>query len=124
MPIKKIYNRYKKATNMTSKQLFNWSKNPISQTASQQPKEESKEAKKERRILLNSYVPKNQIDTFKKFNTAQIRNIILLRTPLKDWDSFLETQAKKALSYLARAKKGKGVINRRALKNWGFDRSK
>jgi len=124
MPKKEIYNKYKTATNMTYSQLLRWSKNPISQTASQQPNEESKEASKERARLLRNYVPNKLKPLYKTFNTAQIRNLVLLKTSFKDWDAFLEVQAKKAISYLARAKKGKGIINKRALKNWGFDRDK
>jgi hypothetical protein len=118
------YSKYKKITNMTYSQLLNWAKNPISQTASQQPNEESEKAKSERRNLLRNYVDKNKKSLFKSFNTAQIRNLVLQKTPKKDWDNFLVDQANKAISYLSRAKKIKGTINKRALKNWAFDRNK
>lgn len=119
MPKQEIYNDYKKATNMTYSELLLWSSNPLSQTASVRPSKESAEAKKERRKLKN-YLPDNIREESRNFNTAQIRNLVLLKIPFRDWDIFLEIQAKKAISYLARAKKGKGTINRRALMNWAF----
>lgn len=118
-----IFKEYTKSTNMGFKELLDWSRNPLSQTASQRPSEESAEASRERRKLKNYLSPKLR-DESRNFNTAQIRNMVLLRTPKPRWDKFLVDQAKKANSYLARAKKMRGTINRRALKNWAFDRSK
>ena len=51
MTKKQIYNKYKKATNMSYSELLTWSINPISQTASVKPSKESEEAKLERRKL-------------------------------------------------------------------------
>ena len=121
MPKKEIIDTYKKATNMTYSELLKWSRNPLSQTASLKPFEESLEAQRERRKLKN-YLPKEIREESRNFNTAQIRNLVLLKTPFKDWNLFLEIQSKKAISYLARAKKGKGTKNRRALMNWAFRR--
>jgi len=61
------------------------------------------------------------------------RNIKLSCTPLKNWDKELLQEAKKAYSYLKRAKKIKGnnkvkgcnlTKNQIALKNWAFDPTK
>jgi hypothetical protein len=106
---------------MTPSQLLDWSRNPLSQTASVRPKEESMQARYERRKLKN-YLPKKIRDESRNFNTAQIRNFVLLSTPKSKWDSFLQSQAKKSISYLKRAKTIKGMIARRALMNWGYKR--
>lgn len=119
----KVYSDYKKATNMSYSELLKWSKNPLSKTASLRPSQESKEAKMERRKLL-TYADPNLREILGDFNTANIRNLILLKVPRARWDTFLISQGKKAISYLARAKKIKGTKNRRALKNWAFDRNK
>ena len=122
--LNKYYKQYEKETNMSYSELLNWSKKNISKTASVKPSEESTQARKERKRLLEDYVPKNKKSLFKSFNTAQIRNLVLQSTPKSKWDDFLISQAKKAVSYLSRAKAMKGKINKRALKNWAFDRDK
>lgn len=116
----KIYAKYKKVTNMTYSKLLKWCRNPLSQTVSVKKKFDSVEARAERRKLL-LYMPFNKRQELKQFNTAQIRNLVLLFTPKSRWDEFLLRQANKAISYLARAKKIKGIINSRALKNWAYD---
>ena len=119
----KTYKTYKKTTNMTYPQLLKWSKNPISKTASIKPKNDSMDARYER-IKLKVYLSPEVREESNKFNTAQIRNLVLLKTPVSNWDDFLQSQAKKSISYLSRAKTLKGKINNRALKNWGFDITK
>lgn len=122
----KIYNNYKKNINMSYSELLNWSLNPISQQASVKPKNETDEAAFQR-IKLKSYLPKKIRNKSRDFNTAQIRNIVLLRTPKDKWDKFLISQANKVISYLSRAKKIKGKNNRRniiAMKNWAYDKNK
>jgi len=117
--LNKTYYRYKKSTNMTFKQLLNWSNNPISQTASIKPKYDSVEAKQER-VKLKLYLPKRLRDKSRRFNTAQLRNLVLLYINKSKWDKFLISQAKKSINYLKRSKKRKGIINKRALMNWGY----
>ena len=115
---------YNKETNMTFTELLRWSKTPQSQEVSIKTKDDSIQARKERRKLLE-YLPLRVRKHAKKFNTAQIRNLSLLYTT--EWDKFLESQGKKAVSYLKRAKKIKGKNTRNniyAMRNWGFNKLK
>lgn len=126
------YRDYEKETNMSFNELLKWSKNPISKKASLDPKEESEQAKRERDRLLR-YIPTSQRAMYNNFYTANIRNLVLKKTALNDWDRFLVLQSKKAVKYLKRAKKIKGdnripnsnlTYNIVAMRNWGFDKSK
>lgn len=120
------YKEYKKQTNMTFSELLRWSKNPLSRTASVNPKKESTEARRERRKLLR-YLDPVLREKAKDFYTANIRNLVLLNTNKSDWDEFLVSQAQKSINYLKRAKKIKGkdlITNIRAMKNWAYDKKK
>lgn len=126
-----IYKRYKQETNMTYSELLRWANTNISQLASIQPSNDTPNVKLERKKLIR-YANIYNIPFSKRYNTAQLRNLVLLRTPKGEWDLFLINQAKKALSYLKRAKKIKGknfvtkelTVNDIALKNWGYNNKK
>jgi len=126
------YDKYKKETNMTFSEMFTWSNQPISQKASIRISKDSAAASLDRKKLL-TYANKLNLKNTRKYNTAQLRNLVLLGTRKKDYNPFLLSQLKKAVQYLKRAKKIKSknyVPNTRmtyndvALLNWSYNRFK
>ena len=122
MEISDVYKKYKDNINMSYSEFYSWIKDPESQTASVDVSRETPRIKQERRRLLY-YAASQNIKVPTPVKTSQLRNLVLLKTPKKDWDNFLSSQALKSISYLSRAKKIKGKDlkkNKIALKNWAY----
>ena len=95
-----VFKQYKKETNMTFSELFKHSINPLSQTSSLRGKKQSEEAKRERAkliVYLKAKINDSKYKNVRRFNTAQIRNLVLLIYPKSQWDKFLIDQAVKAI---------------------------